>query len=130
MTNPVSAFDASREQAEGYSADRLRVSSLLGRAERKVDRDRSRLGEIWETLEALIRLLKAWVRGRYSVVPWRTIVFATAGVVYFVDPLDLIPDPIPVIGYLDDATVLAFVLRFIRKDVERFLAWERANLPV
>ena len=114
MTNPVSAFDASHKQAEGYSADR----------------DRSRLGEIWETLEALIRLLKAWVRGRYSVVPWRTIVFATAGVLYFVDPLDLIPDPIPVIGYLDDATVLAFVLRFIRKDVERFLAWERANLPV
>lgn len=129
MGSPRSNFDLARRQAEEYSNDRSRVGTLLSGAERKAERDRDRLGEIWDTLGALIRLLRAWARGRYTVVPWRTLVFAIAGVLYFVDPLDLIPDPIPVIGYLDDATVLAFVLRAIRKDVERFLAWERGSLP-
>jgi uncharacterized membrane protein YkvA (DUF1232 family) len=129
LGSPRSNFDLARRQAEEYSNDRSRVGTLLSGAERKAERDRDRLGEIWDTLGALIRLLRAWARGRYTVVPWRTLVFAIAGVLYFVDPLDLIPDPIPVIGYLDDATVLAFVLRAIRKDVERFLAWERGSLP-
>jgi uncharacterized membrane protein YkvA (DUF1232 family) len=128
LGNPRSSFDLARKQAEEYSNDRSRVGRLLSGAEHKADRDRNRLGEAWETLGTLVRLLRAWARGRYTVVPWRTLVFALAGLVYFLDPLDLIPDPIPVIGYLDDATVLAFVLRAIRKDVERFLAWERANL--
>ena len=129
MGNPRSNFALAHKQAEEYSNDKSRVGTLLSGAERKAVRDRDRLGEIWDTLGALIRLLRAWARGRYSVVPWRTLVFALAGILYFLDPLDIIPDPIPVIGYVDDAAVLAFVLRAIRKDVERFLAWERASLP-
>ena len=129
MGNPRSNLDLARKQAEEYSNDKSRVGTLLSGAERKAERDRDRLGEIWDTLGALIRLLRAWARGRYTVVPWRTLVFALAGIIYFLDPLDLIPDPIPVIGYVDDAAVLAFVLRAIRKDVERFLAWEGGRPP-
>jgi uncharacterized membrane protein YkvA (DUF1232 family) len=129
LGNPRSNFDLAHKQAEEYSNDQSRVGTLLSGAERKAERERDRLGEIWDTLGALIRLLRAWARGRYTVVPWRTLVFALAGIIYFLDPLDLIPDPIPVIGYVDDAAVLAFVLRAIRKDVERFLAWEGGRLP-
>ena len=127
MANVSSGFDGAREQAETCAADRPKVSRLLGTAERKAYRERGRIGEIWETLQTLLRLIAAWAHGRYNVVPWRTVVFAVAGVLYFVDPLDLIPDPIPFLGYLDDAGVLALVLRVIRKDIDRFLAWERAN---
>jgi uncharacterized membrane protein YkvA (DUF1232 family) len=129
LGNPRSNLDLARKQAEEYSNDQSRVGTLLSGAERKAERDRDRLGEIWDTLGALIRLLRAWARGRYTVVPWRTLVFALAGIIYFLDPLDLIPDPIPVIGYVDDAAVLAFVLRAIRKDLERFLAWEGGRPP-
>jgi uncharacterized membrane protein YkvA (DUF1232 family) len=129
LGNPRSNFDLAHKQAEEYSNDQSRVGTLLSGAERKAEQDRDRLGEIWDTLGALIRLLRAWARGRYTVVPWRTLVFAIGGILYFLDPLDLIPDPIPVIGYVDDAAVLAFVLRAIRKDVERFLAWEGGRQP-
>jgi uncharacterized membrane protein YkvA (DUF1232 family) len=129
LGNPRSNFDLAHKQAEECSNDKSRVGTLLSGAERKAERDRDRLGELWDTLGALIRLLRAWARGRYTVVPWRTLVFALAGILYFLDPLDIIPDPIPVIGYVDDAAVLAFVLRAIRKDVERFLAWEGDRLP-
>jgi uncharacterized membrane protein YkvA (DUF1232 family) len=45
-------------------------------------------------------------------------------VLYFVDPLDVIPDWIPVVGATDDALVfeLAFVLA--RPGVERYCTWK------
>ena len=82
---------------------------------------------MWEKLQALLRLVTAWVQGRYRVVPWRTLILAIAGILYFLDPLDLFPDPIPFLGYLDDAGVLALVVKAIQKDIDRFLTWERDN---
>jgi len=74
-------------------------------------------------------LLKAWRRGAYPVVPWRTIILGVAALIYFVDPFDLVPDFIPVVGYLDDATVIAFVIESIRRDLDKFLAWENPTTP-
>jgi uncharacterized membrane protein YkvA (DUF1232 family) len=120
-------FDPARQQAESRAADRPWFSRLLRSTERKAYRDRSRIGEMWEKLQALLRLLTAWAHGRYKIVPWRTLLFALAGILYFLDPLDLIPDPIPLVGYLDDAGVLALVVKAIQKDIDRFLDWERNN---
>jgi uncharacterized membrane protein YkvA (DUF1232 family) len=120
-------FDPARQQAESRAADRPWFSRLLRSTERKAYRDRSRIGEMWEKLQALLRLLTAWAHGRYKIVPWRTLLFALAGILYFLDPLDLIPDPIPLVGYLDDAGVLALVVKAIHKDIDRFLDWGRNN---
>jgi uncharacterized membrane protein YkvA (DUF1232 family) len=119
--------DPARQQAESRAADRPWFSRLLRSTERKAYRDRSRIGEMWEKLQALLRLLTAWAHGRYKIVPWRTLLFALAGILYFLDPLDLIPDPIPLVGYLDDAGVLALVVKAIQKDIDRFLDLERNN---
>ncbi len=54
-------------------------------------------------------------------VPWLAKVLAAATVAYAVSPIDLIPDFIPVIGYLDDAILLPLAvwltLRLIPKPV-------------
>lgn len=121
------SFGGAHQQAERYAADRPRLWRLLRSAERKAYRERSRIGEMWEKLQALLRLVTAWVQGRYRVVPWRTLILAIAGILYFLDPLDLFPDPIPFLGYLDDAGVLALVVKAIQKDIDRFLTWERDN---
>ena len=39
-------------------------------------------------------------------VPWYARVFAACVVAYAFSPIDLIPDPIPVLGYLDDLVLL------------------------
>ncbi len=72
-------------------------------------------GILWD-LMVLYRMLKAWTTGDYREIPWKTIVMALAAI-YFLNPLDLVPDFILGIGYLDDAVVLGFVMNSIRKDV-------------
>jgi uncharacterized membrane protein YkvA (DUF1232 family) len=68
------------------------------------------------------RQLKAEVYAVYLAyrdprVPWYARVVAALVVGYAFSPLDLIPDPIPVLGYLDDLILLplgiALVLRLI-----------------
>jgi uncharacterized membrane protein YkvA (DUF1232 family) len=120
-------FESARREAESYAGDRERTARLLGDAEEKAQRDRGRLFRLLGDLQSLLRMLRAWVGGRYTSLPWRTLLFSLAGIIYFVNPFDVFPDFLPALGYLDDAGVLAFVIQAIRKDLEGYLRWERAN---
>jgi uncharacterized membrane protein YkvA (DUF1232 family) len=48
---------------------------------------------------------------RHGTMPWHTRVLVAALIPYLALPFDLIPDFIPVAGQLDDAVLVAFVLR-------------------
>ena len=121
-------FEAAQSKAEELAKDKERTRHLLREAVEKAKRNRKVLEGVWEDLQALFRLVKAWVRGDYPEVPWQTIVFAIASVVYFVNPFDFIPDFLPGSGFLDDATVVGFVIKLIKKDIEKFLDWEQEHV--
>ncbi len=120
-------FEKTNRQAEAFARDAERLRNLLDNAAEKARENRGKLVEFWEGLNALFRLVRAWVSGKYTLVPWRTLVLAIAAILYFVNPLDVIPDILPVAGFLDDAGVVAFVLESIRKDLGVFQDWERSN---
>jgi uncharacterized membrane protein YkvA (DUF1232 family) len=80
--------------------------------------------EHWKSFTALLRMMRAWVGGRYREVPARTLLFSVLALLYFVSPIDLIADFVPVIGWLDDAAVIVLLLSAIGKDLDRFRAWE------
>ena len=83
--------------------------------------------EDWDDLMALFRLVWAWVTREYTEVPWKTLLWILGAIVYFVNPFDVIPDFIPVFGYVDDAAVIAFVINSVRNDVEDFKDWEQSK---
>ena len=70
------------------------------------------------------RMVRAVLDRRYPNFPWRTTLGLVGGLAYLVFPLDVIPDALLPIGLLDDAVVLGFVVRMIKKDVDAFRAWE------
>ncbi len=70
----------------------------------------------------------AMLGGRYKKAPWRSGIMLVASVVYLVIPLDAIIDAIPVLGYLDDAAVFGFLAAALKKDIDKFLAWEAESL--
>jgi uncharacterized membrane protein YkvA (DUF1232 family) len=79
-------------------------------------------------LKTLLRFVAAYRSGEYRQVSLRTKVLAALTIAYLMWPIDLIPDFIPVVGYADDAALLALVLRRISGDLERFRAWEESRL--
>jgi len=90
-------------------------------------RRRHALAQVWEDLLALTRLINSWARGDYAAVPWRSVVLAVGALLYFLDPFDAVPDQLPLLGYVDDGAVIAFVVNAIRADLARFVRWEAAR---
>jgi len=80
--------------------------------------------DIIDDFLTLIRLVRAYTFRGYREVPLGSILAAVGAIVYFVNPVDIIPDFIPVIGYIDDVAVVGFALKFIRDDLEAFRIWE------
>jgi uncharacterized membrane protein YkvA (DUF1232 family) len=118
-------LDSRRSAAEGIASDRSRTDRLLEASRAKSEKHAGMLRALWTDFWTLWRFVRAWRDGAYQKMPWKSIVVAIAGLFYFLDPIDIIPDFIPVIGYLDDGVVLAFVARTIHSDLENFREWEK-----
>ncbi len=115
-----------KRQAAKLLDNRPRVARLVAQAARKAEQNKVAVLRVWDDLLTLIRLVRAWTRRQYTVVPWQTLVAAIAALIYFVNPFDLIPDFLHGIGFVDDATFVALVVSAIRDDLERFRQWEQA----
>ena len=87
------------------------------------DQLQQRLGEAAGQLKLLAAMLLDWATGRYRQVPWATLLTITGALVYFLMPLDAIPDPIIGLGLLDDMGVLAKSWQFARQDIENYREW-------
>lgn len=74
--------------------------------------------------KVMFGMVKDYRKGIYTNVPWFTIAAITFGLLYVLNPFDLIPDFIPGIGYIDDFAVLTFSLRFIETDLHNYLDWK------
>jgi uncharacterized membrane protein YkvA (DUF1232 family) len=80
-----------------------------------------------EKFFVLGRLIKAYALGQYREVPWKTILLIVAAVVYFINPLDLVPDIVPLTGLTDDFAVLLWVYNSVSNEIDRFLMWEKTK---
>lgn len=77
-----------------------------------------------ELAKVMYAMLKDYRKGVYKKVPWFTIATIAFSFLYILNPLDIIPDFIPGLGYLDDLGVLTFGLRFIESDLHNYLDWK------
>ncbi|HEY8041697.1 MAG TPA: DUF1232 domain-containing protein [Polyangiaceae bacterium] len=60
-------------------------------------------------------------------VPWRTTAAIVFALGYFLMSIDVIPDVVPVLGFLDDALVVAEVVYLLSGDLRRFRAHRAAG---
>jgi uncharacterized membrane protein YkvA (DUF1232 family) len=100
------------------------VAELVHRLSR-MDRKNISAYELKERLSILGRLVAAYARGRYRVVPFKTMLTIIAAVLYFFNPLDLVPDAILGIGLMDDLAVLTWVYRSAQQELTKFMQWEK-----
>ncbi len=120
-------LDRAMEQAWAYVRDNRKLSWLLRQAAWRGNKHKEFLADCWADLQTLLRLLRAWASGKRSLPPG-TATMAAAALIYFVNPLDVIPDAIPVLGFLDDSSVVATVVGANSDAIRHFLVWERDSL--
>ena len=84
--------------------------------------------EYWAYLQTMLRLVRAHHRGEYDQIPDNALLWIVAALNYLIDPFDLIPDATPVLGFVDDATVIEFVTDKTRQTLDDFMMWETAAI--
>jgi uncharacterized membrane protein YkvA (DUF1232 family) len=122
----VLTFEQAKIKAESYVRRKGKLLGLLEKATRKSAQCYEFLLAPWESLQIFLRLLRAQLAGRFSA-PANSILMIVAAVIYFVSPFDLIPDSIPVLGLIDDASVLTFVARSNLTVISNFRKWETVS---
>ncbi len=113
-----------KNKAEKYLDDKEKAEGLLEAAREKAEKRKGPLHEAWEKIQLFFSVFDDWIKGKYRVIPFRSIAMITVGIVYFVMPIDLIPDAILGLGFGDDAAVIAFVIKQISNDLEDYKVWK------
>ena len=76
------------------------------------------------------RLIKAYAKGDYRELPTGSLIKILAALIYFVSPIDLLPDLLPVIGLSDDLALLVWVGNSLASDFSKFEEWEKTSAIV
>lgn len=82
------------------------------------------LKKVWRDIKDMWSMLVDYYNGSYRQVPWGTIAAIVAALLYFISPIDMIPDFIPVFGYIDDVFIITLALKFIEGDLNEYRAWK------
>ena len=86
-----------------------RLPGLLRAVADKGERN-ARFARVRDDLNLLLGLCAAWWRGEYRAVGRQALLSVVAALLYFLAPLDMVPDWLPGAGLLDDLAVLAWVM--------------------
>ena len=72
-----------------------------------------------------ISLIRSYAKKEYREIPFMSIVTIVAALIYFLSPIDVIPDFIPGLGFIDDATIIAFCFMSFKHDLDNYSRWRK-----
>ncbi|MEM7003256.1 MAG: YkvA family protein [Pseudomonadota bacterium] len=125
-------FAEFRQRADGLVESPERLQGLVKRAVAKLGSSArgGRFAEFRRQLGLAIEMLRAWLAGDYPHISRTTLVVLAAALLYFVVPLDVIPDFLFGWGLIDDVAVLTYVFGQVQEEIvayENFKAEQAAQ---
>lgn len=99
------------------------TSTVFSEEVRDARHRRADLRKIWDYLELLFSMLLDSFNKKYPI-PKKTVIVMTVALLYLISPIDISPDFIPLVGFVDDVAVLAFAFGLIKEDLENYKAWK------
>lgn len=129
-TEIIETFNSSDYQkwelkAKEYINNPNKMDGLIFDAIKKIDANKSGpLTLLWERIRLLISLVKDWFNGEYMAISKKSLILILTGLIYFVSPIDLIPDFIVGLGLFDDAAILGFIINQLDKELRAYKSWK------
>ena len=119
-------FEQSKEKAKKLLEDRDKMDRFLERLEKKL-KHIPVVGGMLSEIPTLIALVKAYIEKRYLDVPIEAMIAIVGSLIYFLSPIDLLPDFLPALGLVDDGAVIALALKLVHDDVKEYKTWRDKN---
>lgn len=117
------------EKAKVIAGEDSKLKALLEKAALKVQsvKNNSKLNQAIEPIKIFKRMITAHRAGSYKLSS-KTMGFLVLGILYFITPMDIIPDFLPLIGFADDVSVLIAIFNLLKNEVQDFLVWEKSQI--
>ena len=117
-------LDQFRNKAAKLLFNVEKTTKTLKRAFDKALNNEGAISEVFHDLKLLLSLIKDYITGAYRGIHFGSIVAALAGILYFLSPIDFIPDFLLGIGFIDDVFVISLVLKQIHSDLQKYEKWK------
>jgi len=114
------------DEAEKLLHDEDKLERFFQRLEKKLKKIPV-AGKKLAVVPIMASLIKNYVKKEYTDIPIGSVIAIVSALVYFVSPIDLIPDSIPVLGFFDDAAVVAVCWKLVESDIEEYEKWRNEN---
>jgi uncharacterized membrane protein YkvA (DUF1232 family) len=76
--------------------------------------------------QLLLAVIKDYRAGIYRNIPYGTITAIAFTLIYVLNPFDIVPDVLPVIGQIDDAAVMSACLLLVEQDLHKYKNWKQS----
>ena len=130
--NEFTEKDAKETLEKGYKKanvllnDKGKMNEFLERLEKKL-KVIPLAGSTLVMIPTLVQMVKSYVKKEYTSIPVSSIIAIISALLYWLAPIDVIPDTIPGIGYIDDTSVIGFCLKLINNDLKKYKEWQEKN---
>jgi uncharacterized membrane protein YkvA (DUF1232 family) len=91
---------------------------------KEIEEKLPKLKKVFEQTKIMLSMVKDYWAGAYREIPYWAISAISLALLYVLNPADVIPDVLIGVGYLDDATVVAFCLKLVQREFERYQEWQ------
>lgn len=117
-------FKSFTRKAEALLKNKTLSLNKVQEAFKNANVNKSALTSIWDKLHLLLSFAKDHAQGNYTIIPIGSVIAIFASLLYFVSPLDFIPDFILGLGFIDDIYILTLVYKQVSKDLEKYKHWK------
>ena len=108
----------------------MMAMAKLGKEKLAYENVKKTFGSRLEEFKYFLKLIKAYATGDYRDVAKKHIILCVLAVLYFINPIDLVPDAILGLGYIDDLAILNWVYFTVRDEIYKFKIWEESTEEV
>jgi uncharacterized membrane protein YkvA (DUF1232 family) len=119
-----------REGAENVTPKDIQTAAEKSEEINKKFSARGPLKRFIEDGKVLTALIKDWRTGKYRQALHGTIAAVVFGLIYVLNPFDIVPDVLPFFGALDDATVIGALLMLVERDLKKYRSWKENQLTI
>lgn len=91
-------------------------------------RGKKEFSDLQDDIVNLFKLAKDSIQGEYKGLSKKNLVLIIAGIIYLVNPVDLVPDFIIGLGFADDLAILTYIISKLEQEIHAYKEWsQRGN---